>query len=113
MRVLNRTLSDVGFAVTTAMSGDEALELFQSASEPFGLMVTDIVMPGELQGPMLIRSIRDIAPETPCVFMSGYAKEAAVHGNGLRPEDIRLMKPVRRADLLAAVNEALQSPGTG
>ncbi len=39
--------------------------------------------------------------------MSGYASEATVHGNGLRREDIRLMKPVRRDDLLLAVRKAL------
>jgi hypothetical protein len=39
--------------------------------------------------------------------MSGYASEATVHGNGLRPEDIRLMKPVRKAELIDAVETAL------
>jgi hypothetical protein len=39
--------------------------------------------------------------------MSGYAAEATVHGNGLRPEDIRLMKPIMRSDLLAAISKAL------
>ncbi len=40
--------------------------------------------------------------------MSGYAGEASVHGNGLRPEDIRLMKPVTRKALLDALETALK-----
>lgn len=39
--------------------------------------------------------------------MSGYSSEATVHGNGLRPEDIRLMKPVSREDLLSAIQKSL------
>ena len=70
MRVLNKTLSDAGFAVTCATNGDQALELFRKAPEPFALVITDIVMPGDLQGPKLARSIREIAPKTACIFIS-------------------------------------------
>jgi CheY-like chemotaxis protein len=73
----------------------------------FDLLVTDIVMPGDLQGTHLAQALRDQKPDLPIVFMSGYASEATVHGNGLRPEDIRLMKPVPRTELLAAVERAL------
>jgi signal transduction histidine kinase/ActR/RegA family two-component response regulator len=107
MRVLQKTLTDAGFAVELASSGDQAYELFKTAPSHFDLVVTDIVMPGTLQGPALVKAIREIRPDIPCVFMSGYANEAAVHGNGLRPEDIRLMKPVRRVDLFRAVSRAL------
>ena len=72
------------------------------------LLVTDIVMPGALQGIQLARALRERHPDLPVVFLSGYASEATVHGNGLRPEDIRLMKPVRRTDLLTAVEKALR-----
>jgi FixJ family two-component response regulator len=64
-------------------------------------------MPGKLQGTTLSRRLRELAPELPVVFMSGYASESTIHGNGLRPEDIRLMKPVQRRDLLAAVFKAV------
>jgi two-component SAPR family response regulator len=41
------------------------------------------------------------------IFISGYASEAAVDGNGLQPGDIRLMKPVSRKELLSAVHKRL------
>ncbi|MDJ0824974.1 MAG: ATP-binding protein [Rhodobacter sp.] len=106
MDVMMRVLRTAGYAVTPAASGDAAKKLFL-AEGPFDLLITDIVMPGRLQGPALARELREIAPELPVVFMSGYAREAAMHGNGLREEDIRLMKPVTRAKLLGAVREAL------
>ncbi len=73
------------------------------------LLVTDIVMPGALQGLQLARALRKRHPDLPVMFLSGYAREATLQGNGMRPEDIRLMKPVRRADLLAAVEKALKT----
>ncbi len=66
-------------------------------------------MPGSLQGTGLSKALRAVKADLPVVFMSGYAAEATVHGNGLRPEDIRLMKPVKRSDLLGAVAKALKT----
>ncbi|WP_425101891.1 ATP-binding protein [Tropicibacter sp. S64] len=105
--VLSTHLLQAGYAVTTAGSGDAALRIWE-ASEPFDLLLTDIVMPGTLQGTHLARQLRSRHPRLPVIFLSGYANEAMVHGNGLLPDDIRLMKPVRRVDLIAAVEKALK-----
>ena len=64
-------------------------------------------MPGSLQGTALAKELRKVRSDLPVVFMSDYANEATVHGNGLRPEDIRLMKPATKADLLEAIESAL------
>lgn len=106
LRVLTAMLEAAGYQVQAAHSGDQALEMYTSQGG-FDLVLTDIVMPGELQGTHLARELRKIDPELPVVFMSGYASEATVRGNGLRAGDIRLMKPVMRRDLLAAVSRAL------
>ncbi|WP_237064333.1 PAS domain-containing hybrid sensor histidine kinase/response regulator [Loktanella sp. M215] len=106
MRILSRTLRGAGYVVTTATSGDEALNVFKTSGS-FDLLLTDVVMPGELLGPALAKAARQIDPDLPCIFLSGYASEATVHGNGLRPSDIRLMKPVSRTDLLNAVAKAI------
>ncbi len=107
MLILQHILEDAGYAVTTAQNGDEALEVFKSSGR-FDLLLTDVVMPGKLQGPALAKAIRSVDPDIPCIFLSGYASEATVHGNGLKPSDIRLMKPVSRLDLLNAVSKALE-----
>lgn len=104
--VLEKTLRSVGCDVVTATSGDDAFRMFQEDSG-FDVVVTDVVMPGELQGPSLARKIRDLRWDTPFVFLSGYASETLVHGNGLRAQDVRLMKPVTRSKLLKAVQDAL------
>ncbi|MGR3620913.1 ATP-binding protein [Pseudophaeobacter sp.] len=108
LSVLVKTLERDGYAVTAARSGDAAKAIFE-ADPHFDLLITDIVMPGGLQGTTLSSELRRMVPELPVIFMSGYASEATVHGNGLRREDIRLMKPVRRGDLQAAIKESLQN----
>lgn len=106
LEVLKVTLAKAGYEIQTASSGDEALAIFES-DHAFDLLLTDIVMPGTLQGTSLAKALRESFPELRVVFMSGYASEATVHGNGLRPEDIRLMKPVSRTDLVRAIEKAL------
>ncbi len=108
LQILKSMLEGAGYSVTTASSGNEALEIFKS-SGPFDLLMTDVVMPGTLQGPALANAIRLIDPELPCIFLSGYASEATVHGNGLKPSDIRLMKPVSLLDLLSTVSKVLNT----
>ncbi len=105
--VLERILKSAGYEVVAAPDGDAAMRLFVEDGD-FDILVTDIVMPGRLQGPGLARALRELDPALPVVFMSGYASEASMHGNGLRKEDIRLMKPVSRTRLLEAVRRALR-----
>lgn len=100
-------LSRAGYRVTAAKSGDEALKIFE-ADPTFDLLLTDIVMPGRLQGTHLARAVKQLRADLPVIFMSGYASESTLQGTELNPDDTRLMKPVRRADLLAALANALR-----
>ena len=108
-RILRRTLTDAGHSVVVGHSGDEAARLF-SEHGPFDLLVTDIVMPGKLQGPALAVRLRTSDPRLPAIFISGYAKDA--NADDIRAEDIRLMKPVTRETLLRAVHDAMQTRQT-
>ena len=112
LSVIVTTLERAGFDVTAARSGDEALPLFE-AGLGFDLLLTDIVMPGSLQGTDLARTLRATVPGMPVVFLSGYANDATTMGPGSRAEDIRLTKPVSRADLLKAVRTSLATSASG
>lgn len=102
LEVLSTILAGSGYSIRSASSGDEALKLFLENPKA-DVLLTDIVMPGRLQGTGLATELRKILPKLPIVFMSGYAPEATVEGTDLRPKAIRLMKPVRKADLLHAI----------
>mgnify|MGYP000023119068 CR=1 FL=1 len=107
LEVLVKTLTAAGYAVTAATSGDRAKEIYESDPE-FDLLITDVVMPGTLLGPGLATELRAQRAGFPVIFMSGYASEATLHGNGLQPDDVRLMKPVQRTDLLNAIWKLLR-----
>lgn len=104
--VVVKSLQKANYEVTAASSGDAAKTIFD-ADPHFDLLLTDVVMPGKLPGTALSSELRAKDPDLKVIFMSGYASEAIVHGNGLRSDDIRLMKPVQRTVLLAAIKKAL------
>lgn len=103
-RIIEKTLRSAGHNVTSASLADKAWDIFEQNPEEFDMVVTDVVMPGKLQGPQLVRAIRTVRRDMPALFMSGYPHEANVHGNGVRDTDISLMKPVRRGELLTAID---------
>ncbi|WP_147126971.1 PAS domain-containing hybrid sensor histidine kinase/response regulator [Shimia ponticola] len=103
-------LSNAGYSVTPATSGDAALRMWDE-EEDFDLLITDIVMPGTLQGPDLARELRARRSDLPVVYMSGYANEAMFPQTGQLVQDTRLMKPVPGADLISAVEQALDFAG--
>lgn len=109
-KIIARILTGQGISVTEAESGDAALAIFDNTPDAFDILLTDVVMPGVLQGPALARAIKERRPGLGIIFMSGYANEAVVHGNGLRRDDHFLMKPVQRADLLNVINLVLLRP---
>ena len=106
-KVMCRALELDGHSVTIAASGDEAAHLFEDQG-PFEMLVTDIVMPGKLQGPDLAEKLRSQCPDLPVLFLSGYAP-STLADQGIRPGDLRLMKPVARASLAHAVAQTLAS----
>ncbi len=101
--VLVRQLQSQGHEVVAFSSGDEAAEFFET-DQAFDILLTDIIMPGELQGPDLAKRLREALPTLPVIFVSGHAEDLTAGANAIGPEEIRLMKPVRRQDLLTAVD---------
>ena len=99
-------LTEAGYRVLEARSGEEAFALTEGAVRSIDLVVSDVVMPG-LSGPQVIARLRERYPELRVLFMSGHAM------NMLRREDLRgtrlLRKPFTRAQLLTEVNACLQT----
>lgn len=105
--ILVETLQRAGYFVTVASNGDQACALFMADSS-FDLLLTDIIMPGKLQGVELAVALRKVRPDLPVVFMSGYVDPPTSQQNDTRSEDHRLMKPVHRKELIATLSSALE-----
>jgi PAS domain S-box-containing protein len=93
-------LTDLGYAVTEASSGEEAMRLI-ARGDRFDLLVTDHLMPG-MNGTDLARAVLAERPGMPVLLVSGYAENA-----GIDPGLPRLTKPFRKDELAASLNQAL------
>lgn len=67
---LSEALTDEGFVVVDCESGDEALPILQS-DRSIRLLLTDIQLPGGLDGFALAETIRQTVPSLPVIFMTG------------------------------------------
>ena len=65
-------LEDAGFDVTTTCTGDEAAILL--SEDIYSILLTDITMPGQIDGIGLAEHAREIHPGLPVVFVSGGAE---------------------------------------
>jgi two-component system cell cycle sensor histidine kinase/response regulator CckA len=99
-------LEKAGYAVVARDTPQAALDEFLPAPDRFGLAILDVVMP-DLGGPSLLRKLRAIRPELPVLFMSGYRFDDDVQWLVDAGEVRTLEKPVHRAELLSAVEDAL------
>ena len=101
-RLAERSLSRQGFAVIAAASAEDALALLtaENPGAELACVISDVVMPG-LDGPALVRRLRETWPHLPAILMSGYA-DAALR-DSLQADDICfLAKPFSMADLACA-----------
>lgn len=102
---LSLLLEEEGYQVTAAESAARALE---AASErPFDLVITDVRMPG-MSGISMLRQMRQSAPETRAVVITGFADfETPVEAFRLQVDDF-LTKPFDEETFLKAVGRALE-----
>jgi signal transduction histidine kinase/ActR/RegA family two-component response regulator len=98
-------LERVGCQVRWASSGDAAREMIESGKAPFDVVVSDMAMPGELDGLGLAEFLRDNRPEVPVVLLTGYASQ--LHEAAARRFTV-LSKPCQPEALITAVRSALQ-----
>ncbi len=106
LQVIRTQLESGGHKVEIACNGEEALKRLEQGAD-YDLLLTDVVMPGSLQGPDLAKAALRLKPDAKVIFMSGYPKEAAIGDTGLPGGIVLLQKPLRKDLLLDAVRTAL------
>ncbi|HEV2745766.1 MAG TPA: response regulator [Allosphingosinicella sp.] len=95
-------IEEIGYEVVAVASAEAALRALEP--DRFALVVTDVAMPGAT-GVDLARRIREIAPDMPILFASGFA-DVQTFGPELSDEMV-LKKPYRIAELAARIGAAL------
>jgi len=100
-----RALTNKGYHVLEAASGERALEILQSSNEKIDLLISDVIMP-TMDGPTLVKEARKDLPDLPVIFVSGYAED--VFRKNLEAEEFRFLpKPFTLNDLAEEVKSIL------
>jgi DNA-binding response OmpR family regulator len=102
---VSKTLQRVGYTVSEAASGEDALEAMKK--DRYDVVLTDIRMPG-LTGVELLKRIKEVAPDAIVILMTGYASlGTAVEALRLGAHDY-LIKPSSSQDIRQSVARGVE-----
>jgi DNA-binding NtrC family response regulator len=100
--VFSDMMSGQGYRCITAANAIDALQIIESNLLRFDMLVTDIKMPGGLDGVGLANKMRELQPDVAILVITGYAKSQAMKEAKARGYRV-LEKPFRRSELEEAV----------
>jgi CheY-like chemotaxis protein len=101
-------LQEEGAAVVSVDAAEPALALL-GGTMPLDLVISDVVLGGPLSGIDVAEAARRRRPAVPVLLATGYAAPAETLGRRLPTDVPLLLKPFRRATLLAAATATLNA----
>jgi CheY-like chemotaxis protein len=102
-------LTEMGFSALRADNASAALENLEQFKK-VDLMITDIIMPGGMNGVELAEKARELIPDLKVIYSSGFPADALIERNGTRADDPMLRKPYNRAEFAAMIHRTLEGP---
>ncbi|RON17173.1 response regulator [Pseudomonas brassicacearum] len=106
LEFLCEILQEEGFVVQPQTSADDASVYLEQHSDNVCLLLTDITMPGKLNGADLANQFGDRWPDKPIMIMSGFETPQS---SGVRHAVSFIKKPWALGQLLDCVEGALKS----
>lgn len=88
----------LGFDVVAEPRAANAIERLH-AGEKFDLLLSDVVMPGGMNGRNLAETVLETWPDLPVLLVSGHSEDITAHNRPLAPQIAFLRKPFRKRDL--------------
>ena len=108
VRVGSRWLKELGYGVVGVTDAEEALRLLET--EPFDALVSDVIMPGLLDGVAVASAAERVQPGLAIMLVSGYPEGLVEKIHGRWP---LLDKPFTRSQLDATLRKALRRRSAG
>ncbi|MBK5518658.1 response regulator [Pseudomonas sp. TH10] len=105
LEFLCEILQDEGFTVEPQISADAAVVYLEQHCDKVSLLLTDITMPGTLNGADLANLVGDRWPDKPIMIMSGFETPET---SGVRHDVSFIKKPWALGQLLDCVEGALK-----
>jgi len=111
-KVIASFLEEQNYRVASAANGSEALAILDE-TDPFDLLLSDIILPGEWSGQELANEIVRRQPSIKILLMSGYASDASEKEAGPPDYANRLQKPFSMAALALKIRSVLRAEKAG
>src|SRR5207244_12562738 len=108
LTLLDSVLTTAGYRVLLADGGRRAVELYESATDPIDLLLTDVIMP-DLTGPVLAERLRAHQPALQVLFISGFHDADLVQRFVTSKGFTLLPKPFTVEALLRVVQQSLSA----
>jgi two-component system cell cycle sensor histidine kinase/response regulator CckA len=103
-----RTIKGLGYRVTAAANGGEALIAVEEGDLRPDLLISDVILPG-MNGKVLAERLGRRQPGLKVLYMSGYTGNTIAHHGVLDPGTAFLQKPFSGDDLAAKIDEVIGS----
>ena len=108
--VVRSILVQSGYRVVEGESAEAAIELWNQREAEFDLLISDVVMPGNLDGRALGERLRTERPKLRVILTTGYVNQA-IDDERLAAFGMELLrKPYTAEELLACVRRCLDRP---
>jgi len=111
--VTQSILEYMGYEVLLAKDGEEAIEIYRQCmleSNPVNAVIMDMTIPGGMGGKETMQALLDIDPQVKGVVSSGYSNDPVLANYSDYGFAGFLLKPYMKADLAAALSNALITP---
>jgi CheY-like chemotaxis protein len=108
-QLVKRILARAGYTLCLASDGTEALELSQTHPEPIDLLLTDMILPGDLNGYQLAQQLLAQRPGLKVIYTSGYTDRAIIQDQVIAAGLTFLQKPFPPQLLLETVRRTLMT----
>ena len=103
-------LSSIGYKVTTAIDGTEAIEMYKEAMEsgnPFDAVIIDLTIPGGMGGKETIQKLIEVDPQVKAIVSSGYSNDPILANFGEYGFKGVVAKPYKTSELSAVLHRVI------
>jgi DNA-binding response OmpR family regulator len=113
LHAVRRILEQADYVVLTSPSGDHAWHVIELGSARVDLVLTDIVMPGSLDGLALAAKVRQRELKLLVLFMTGALPEDDESAAEMAKKGLMLRKPFSPKQLVEFIDSHLFGAGPG
>jgi CheY-like chemotaxis protein len=108
--LIKKVLTQQGYTVLAVGDGKEALHLCSQHGLAIDILLTDVVLPGGVNGQGLAEQLWQKCPHLKVLFISGYTDDEIIRQRVLKEEVAFLQKPFGITRLIEKVREVLEAP---